>query len=429
MTHQLPRRLVAVLLAGSLLGAACSDDDGDDAQTTTTTAPDGAAGLSDEAALEAATTYADLVHAAYTDVTVEAEALQADLEAFVADPTEDTLAAAKQSWLDARVLYGPTEAFRFYDGPIDNPDDGPEGQINAWPLDEAYIDYVEGDAAAGIINDTAGVPEITTDVLVAANEEGGESNISTGWHAIEFLLWGQDLSADGAGARPLTDYTTAPTAERRATYLTLLAQLLVDDLSGVRDQWDPEDGAYRETFLADPGQAVSNIFRSMGALSQGELAGERIAVAYDTKDQEDEHSCFSDNTTTDIAGNAIGVRMIYTADYPGIDGTSLVRGGRGGRARARCRPARRARRERRQGRSPRSAVRPAHPRRGRRSRARGLARADHRAPGPGRLGGRAGRFPRVLDQPGDLGRDAAAVPPAGVGRRRCPPRLLRLGRR
>ena len=170
------------------------------------------------------------VHAAYTDVTVEAEALQADLEAFVADPTEDTLAAAKQSWLDARVLYGPTEAFRFYDGPIDNPDDGPEGQINAWPLDEAYIDYVEGDAAAGIINDTVGVPEITTDVLVAANEEGGESNISTGWHAIEFLLWGQDLSADGAGARPLTDYTTAPTAERRATYLTLLAELLVNDL-------------------------------------------------------------------------------------------------------------------------------------------------------------------------------------------------------
>jgi putative iron-regulated protein len=323
VTHRLPRRLVAVVLAGSLLGGACSGDDGDDAQTTTTTAPEGGGGLTDEAALEAATTYADLVHAAYSDVTAEAEALQAAIDAFVADPTEDTLAAAKQAWLDARVLYGPTEAFRFYDGPIDNPDDGPEGQINAWPLDEAYIDYVEGDPSAGIINDTAGVPEITTDVLVASNEEGGESNISTGWHAIEFLLWGQDLSADSAGARPLTDYTTAATAERRATYLTLLAQLLVDDLSGVRDQWDPTDGAYRETFLADPGQAVSNIFRSMGALSQGELAGERIAVAYDTKDQEDEHSCFSDNTTTDIAGNAIGVRMIYTADYPGIDGTSL----------------------------------------------------------------------------------------------------------
>jgi putative iron-regulated protein len=321
--HRLHRRLAAVLLAGALLGAACSSDDGDDAAGPTTTTTPGAGGLTDDAALAAATTYADLVHAAYSDVTTAAEGLLTSLDAFVAEPSDTTLAAAKQAWLDARDLYGPTEAFRFYDGPIDNPDDGPEGQINAWPLDEAYIDYVEGDDAAGIVNDTAGVPEITTDVLVAANEEGGESNISTGWHAIEFLLWGQDLSADGAGARPVTDYTTAPTAERRATYLTLLGQLLVDDLTGVRDQWDPAEGAYRETFLADPGQAVANVFRSMGALSQGELAGERIAVAYDTKDQEDEHSCFSDNTTADIAGNALGVRMIYLADHPGIDGTSL----------------------------------------------------------------------------------------------------------
>ena len=46
-------------------------------------------------------------------------------------------------------------------------------------------------------------------------------------------------------------------------------------------------------------------------------------MALDTKDQEDEHSCFSDNTTVDIVGNATGIRMAYTADYPGIDGTSL----------------------------------------------------------------------------------------------------------
>ena len=241
----------------------------------------------------------------------------------MADPTDATLEAAKQAWLDGRLLYGPTEAFRFYDGPIDNPDDGPEGQINAWPLDEAYIDYVDGDAEAGIVNDVAGVPEITTDVLVEANEEGGETNISTGWHAIEFLLWGQDLSDDGPGARPVTDYTTAANADRRGTYLSLLAQLLVDDLTGVRDQWDPEDGAYREELLADPDQAIANIFRSMGALSQGELAGERIAVAYDTKDQEDEHSCFSDNTTVDIAGNAVGVRMIYLSERTDVDGPSL----------------------------------------------------------------------------------------------------------
>jgi putative iron-regulated protein len=317
---------VAVVLAASLVGiSACSDDEDPEgsAGTPTTDTDGGTTGLSEEAALAAATTYADLVVAAYDDAIASAAELQSAIEELVADPTEATLQAAKDAWLAGREVYGPTEAFRFYDGPIDDPEDGPEGQINAWPLDEAYIDYVDGDPGAGIVNDVEGVPEITTDVLVEANEEGGESNISTGWHAIEFLLWGQDLSADDAGARPLTDYTTSPVADRRGTYLSLLAQLLVEDLTSVRDQWDPDAGAYREEFLADPSQAVSSIFRSMGALSQGELAGERIAVAYDTKDQEDEHSCFSDNTTVDIVGNTIGIRMIYTGDYDGVDGPSL----------------------------------------------------------------------------------------------------------
>ncbi len=324
MTHRTPRRLVAVVLAASLVGAtACSDDDGGEDAAETTTTAEGTLELPEEAPEAVATSYADVVFSSYADVTTAAEALRAAIDAFVAAPTDASLAAAKQAWLDGRLLYGPTEAFRFYDGPIDNPEDGPEGQINAWPLDESYIDYVEGDAEAGIVNDVAGVPEITTDVLVAANEEGGETNISTGWHAIEFLLWGQDLSPDGPGARPVTDYTTAPNADRRGTYLSLLSQLLVDDLTGVRDQWDPATGEYREELLADPDQAIANIFRSMSALSQGELAGERIAVAYDTKDQEDEHSCFSDNTTMDIAGNAAGVRMIYLNERLDVDGPSL----------------------------------------------------------------------------------------------------------
>ena len=149
-----------------------------------------------------ATTYADLVAAAYQASIDSAATMQVAIEAFLSDPTDENLAAAKAAWVAARDDYAPTEAFRFYDGPIDNPDDGPEGQINAWPLDEAYIDYVNDAPEAGIINDLAGYPSITAGVLVEANEAGGETNISTGWHAIEFLLWGQDLDAEGHGARP-----------------------------------------------------------------------------------------------------------------------------------------------------------------------------------------------------------------------------------
>ncbi len=268
-----------------------------------------------------ATTYADLVYANYQAAIASATEMQAAIDAFLADPTDATLAAAKEAWLTARDDYGPTEAFRFYDGPIDNPANGPEGQINAWPMDEAYVDYVDGDATAGIVNDTAGYPDITVDVIVEANEQGGETNISTGWHAIEFLLWGQDLSAEGPGERPLTDYTTEANAARRATYLQLTTQLLLDDLASVADQWAPE-GAYRTEFLADPALAVQRLLRGIGALSRGELAGERMAVAYETKDQEDEHSCFSDNTAADVTNNARGVQMVYLADFPGIDGPS-----------------------------------------------------------------------------------------------------------
>jgi putative iron-regulated protein len=320
------RRVMTATVALALVGgaAACGDDDDD------TQADEGSGSgesteltLSDDDAEAVATTYADLVYANYSDATAAAEDLRESIGAFVDAPSDDTLSAAREAWLTAREPYTPTEAFRFYDGPIDNPDDGPEGQINAWPLDEAYIDYVDGDPSAGLINDTAGVPEITTDVLVEANEQGGETNISTGWHAIEFLLWGQDLSEDGPGDRPVTDYTTSPTAERRSTTLTLLSDLLIEDLASVRDQWDPDGGAYREEFLADPQQAVSSMLRGIGALSSGELAGERISVAYETKDQEDEHSCFSDNTNADILGNAAGIRNVYLADHPDVDGTSL----------------------------------------------------------------------------------------------------------
>jgi putative iron-regulated protein len=314
---------VAALL---VLGACSSDSDG--ADSTTTTAPVEAAGAYDEAlATEVVQHYADGVFATYDASLTSAKAMQTAVEAFVADPTDASLAAAKQAWLDARPDYGLTEAFRFYGGPIDNEEDGPEGLINAWPLDEAYIDYVDGDPSAGIINDVATYPEISAEVLTTANEEGGETNISTGWHAVEFLLWGQDLSATGPGNRPVTDYTTEANAERRATYLTTVTDELIADLTTVTEAWDP-DGSdnYRSEFLALPtDESLTLIITGIGELGRGELAGERMLVAYEERDQENEHSCFSDNTLADIEANEQGISNVWTGEYPGAtDGPGLV---------------------------------------------------------------------------------------------------------
>ena len=282
-------------------------------------------GPDDELKQEVVANYAEGVHHLYSNSLASAKSLDGAIDRFIAEPTPAHLEAAKRLWLVARDDYGPTEAFRFYDGPIDRPDDGPEGLINAWPLDEAYIDYVEGDLTAGVINNPNEFPVIDADLLVSLNEVGGEENVSTGWHAIEFLLWGQDLNRDGPGARPVEDYTTNTNADRRATYLAVASDVLVGHLQDMVDAWAPgSSGNYRSGFVAmDSDEAIQKIITGIGELSRGELAGERMTVAFEERSQEDEHSCFSDNTVADIVGNALGIQMVYMGDYGGVSGPGI----------------------------------------------------------------------------------------------------------
>jgi putative iron-regulated protein len=278
-----------------------------------------------EAAVEG---YVHVVADSYKDALAAAEVMQADIAAFLAAPSADGLAAARESWLAAREVYGQTEVYRFYGGPIDAEPGNLEARINSWPLDEAYIDYVEGMPDIGIINDVAGRPTIDRDTLVGLNGAGSETDVSTGWHAIEFLLWGQDRAADGAGDRPWTDYATggdatAANQDRRGQYLTVVTDLLIDDLKTLRDTW-AEGAEYHETFAhQDPKEAITKILLGMGSLGGAELAGERMTVALETKEQEDEHSCFSDNTHRDLVTNAIGIENVYLGRWGAHTGASL----------------------------------------------------------------------------------------------------------
>ncbi len=270
---------------------------------------------------EVLTTYAEIVYANYEDAVSTAKVLQTAINDFLAAPSEEGLIKARQAWIDSRNPYGQTEAFRFYGGPIDS-EDGPEGLINGWPLDESYIDYVEGNANSGIINDAVSYPVIDAQTLIDANENGSETNLSTGYHAIEFLLWGQDLYEDSPGKRAYTDYTTAPNAARRAEYLKVVTDLLIENLTEVMNAWAPS-AAYRTSFIAGGDESIAKMFRGIGALSKGELAGERMTVALANKDQEDEHSCFSDNTRADIEMNFRGIRNVYVGAYERVDGSQV----------------------------------------------------------------------------------------------------------
>ena len=265
----------------------------------------------DARALKAALgAYADLAFRGYTDAALGARALLESVEHLVAEPSANTLAAARAAWLAARKPYQRTEALRFYDGPIDRV----EMRINTWPIDETYVEGSAEHGRIGIIDDPKTYPELTSELLAKLNAKEGETSISTGWHVIEFLLWGKDTRADGPGDRPFSDFVGEPgsRAARRGRYLHVVTELLVADLEGLRDAWAPDHpGNYRAAFGArPPREALALAIKGMGSLSGPELAGERLTVAYETKAQENEHSCFSDNTVADLTDDAIGIRQV-----------------------------------------------------------------------------------------------------------------------
>ncbi|MCB1498499.1 MAG: peptidase [Bauldia sp.] len=291
-------------------------------------------------------TYADIAHAGYEDSLIAARSLDAAVDALIAHPSEATLTAARAAWRAARVPYQQTEVFRFGNAIVDDW----EGRVNAWPLDEGLIDYV--DVSYGTESDTNDLyvvnvianpqltiggqaidattitPALLQDTLQEA--EDNEANVATGYHAIEFLLWGQDLNGTGpgAGARPATDYDlancTGGHCDRRAAYLKAASTLLVSDLEEMVANWTAT-GEARKTLAADPKAGLAAILTGMGSLSYGEVAGERMKLGLLLHDPEEEHDCFSDNTYNSHYYDQVGIRNVYTAHYKRIDG-SIVSG-------------------------------------------------------------------------------------------------------
>jgi putative iron-regulated protein len=290
--------------------------------------------------------YVEIGAATYADAVTGAETLRKAIDAFLAAPTDASLKAARQAWIAARVPYMQSEAFRFGNPEIDDI----EGNVNSWPLDEGLIDYVDANSYGTksdsnplytldvIANKTLKIGNKTVDAskidaeLIASLEEAGdnEANVSVGYHAIEFLLWGQDLDGTGPGSgnRPATDYDvkncTHGHCDRRADYLRAATALLVEDLKKMHAVF-AADGAARKRLLADPQAGLAAMFTGLGSLSYGELAGERTKLGLILHDPEEEHDCFSDNTHNSDFYDEKGMVNVYTGTYTRTDG-SVIKG-------------------------------------------------------------------------------------------------------
>lgn len=291
-------------------------------------------------------TYMDVAHATFADALAKAKDLQSDVQKFLDAPSAATLEHARQAWRAAREPYTQTEVFRFGNPPVDEW----EGQVNAWPLDEGLIDYVAkgyqyelGNVAATanivanselkIGNTALQLSPITPALLADLNELGGsEVNVATGYHAIEFLLWGQDLNGTGPGAgkRPHTDFLrgkdcTNGNCERRREYLQAATALLIQDLAEMVELWqNQKPGSYGAELMEKPEETLKKMLFGMGSLSLGELAGERMKVALEANSTEDEQDCFSDNTHNSHYNNAKGIANVYFGRYLRKDGKSVA---------------------------------------------------------------------------------------------------------
>lgn len=363
---------LAVALAGLLMVSGCTKKTEEDTAATETQTEVVSTETGDNTEISAAEkahidrlviSYANMAHAAYKDSLETAKKLQTAVNTFVATPTQANLDAAKAAYKAARQPYSQTEIFRFDEGFVTANDkrainsiDSWEGQINAWPLDEALIDYVSDDyegeynSQENIINSdsiTVGSTKqdtstITPELLADMNEIGGsEANVTTGYHAIEFMLWGQDTNGvkEGAGNRPVTDYVTeagqctsgdtvnedASICERRGEFLKAATQLLVDDLTAMEAQWQPDtENTLRSDLMARKyDNGLRQIMYQMGSLALGELASERMQVAFVTGSTEDEHECFSDLTHLSYANNARGIQNVFNGSYQTVAGKTV----------------------------------------------------------------------------------------------------------
>ncbi|WP_298728007.1 imelysin family protein [uncultured Ferrovibrio sp.] len=310
-------------------------------------APRAEAAASDATKQAVLKTYADIAQAMYEDSLQGARNLHKAVAALIAKPSEATMKAAREAWLAARIPYQQTEVYRFGNAIVDDW----EGRVNAWPLDEGLIDYVDTSSygeesdenplyTANIIANTQikfggktlDASKIDWKLLRKLHEVGGvEANVATGYHAIEFLLWGQDLNGTeaGAGNRPWTDYAkdgcTNGNCDRRAQYLAVATQLLVDDLAWMAKQWQPGGDARKALTEKGVDAGIGTILTGIGSLSYGELAGERMKLGLLLNDPEEEHDCFSDNTHNSHYYNVVGMLAVYNGEYKRTNG-AVVKG-------------------------------------------------------------------------------------------------------
>ncbi len=184
----------------------------------------------------------------------------------------------------------------------------PSEYIDAWPMLAGYIDYTADHPRSGIVFDTT--VSIEPAGLIDQHQLTDASEVSIGFHAMEFLLWGED------GGRPLADFETNAEGEevqRRRLYLAALCRLLETQVRQVATAWDSMLDASRVAGSVADQHELRKRLSGLRAIIRTELLKRRLEALQGTSDP-DLECAFGGPPLCGLAALGSTLQTLYVGD-------------------------------------------------------------------------------------------------------------------
>lgn len=301
-----------------------------------------------------------VAYTSLSDASQTAQTLDSQLASFMYHPNPMSQAEIQQAWRLAYNSFLHSLIFSYL--PIQDPPEWQSqrigyrhllGQLDSWPIEGGYIDYIQGYPFSGIVNDLT--LEIDEDSIRSQHGFTDPTNASLGYHALEFMLWGNSgkrsahdfFPQENTAPIPVNDaeITAEPLADsssnlldgsssdnaliqvevpeiklqnhnRRRQYTQLLIELLQKDLHRIQRRWEPSSGYYAQLLQqSDSG----NTLRSALIAAQGLISNEILHKRFQLISSE-----FSQTSIDDISALLSGIERWFMPAEEDLQEASLL---------------------------------------------------------------------------------------------------------
>ena len=323
---------IGIAMLSALLLAGCSDNAAEPqiVETAAEAAPSAFELLNPElsaSAKEIALEYVRQIDTDFKQAGIEIKKFQSSIATLTDQTNIENLNLSKQAWLNAHSAYELTTLHRYYATQLMGEQDSLvlmqlQYQINHWPIVPGYIDYVDGYPDSGIVHDIN--VNLDADSLREQHGSFDVSEVTLGFHAIEFLLWGYD--ADSV-ARPATDfdavleltpkeiesgYTLEQLSNnRRRLFLSVVVDTLVKDFLALQSLWLAEEPSISQRIESISGTELIVILAdSMSAMLTQELLQRSLYPMLNGDFVESVQSPYSRSTQNAVSSQLSGLERL-----------------------------------------------------------------------------------------------------------------------